>query len=109
MLFTLSSLPSPPRVPRRDEAPPAPPPDEPLLAPPFPPSPALAADVCTGPLQPKKVSAIRIIANLPWVFITEKPPWPCHIFPGRGTELLLLKTAEPASGDVPDRSEEHTS
>ena len=56
------------RVPPLDEeALPAPSPDEPLLAPPLDPSLALAADVCTGPLQPKMVSAIRIVASLPLV------------------------------------------
>jgi hypothetical protein len=49
----------------------APSPEEPLLAPPFAPSPALAADVCSGPLQPKKVSAIRIVASLPLVVIVD--------------------------------------
>src|ERR1035441_7830380 len=39
------------------------PPVEAVLAPP--PSPALATDVSSGPLQPKSVSAIRTAANLP--------------------------------------------
>jgi hypothetical protein len=38
---------------------------------PLAPSPALAADVCNGPLQPKKVSAIRIVASLPLVVIVD--------------------------------------
>jgi hypothetical protein len=38
---------------------------------PLAPSPALAADVCNGPLQPKKVSAIRIVASLPLVVMVD--------------------------------------
>jgi hypothetical protein len=45
------------------------PPVEAAVAPP--PSPALAADVCDGPLQPTKVSAIRIVASLPLVLIVD--------------------------------------
>ena len=43
------------------------PPIEAFVAPP--PSPTLEAYVASGPLQPKRVSAIRIAANLHWIFI----------------------------------------
>src|ERR1039458_10122488 len=45
-----------------------------VLAPP--PSAALAADVCNGPLQPKSASAIRIVASLPQQPVADANDYP---------------------------------